>query len=118
ELVNGDSVGVVTPWERPDANENRDANIAAEALFMALVDRLWAGDRFVNASSGHAYAPKVFAEQPEARKQKIGKKTLAAAMERLFEAHAIELEDYGRPSRPNKRIRRAPVKAPPTTPED
>ena len=34
-------------------------------------------------------------------------------MERLFTAGIIELEDYGKPSNPHKRIRRRPL--PPTT---
>ena len=59
ELANGDFVGVVTPWDRPDEAENRDANIAADALFLDLLDKLWNQDRFVNASSGRSYAPKV-----------------------------------------------------------
>jgi hypothetical protein len=50
----------------------------------------------LNASN---YAPAMFASQPEAKAAHVSKAAFAAAMERLFAAHKIHVETYGRPSR-------------------
>ena len=106
ELANGDSVGVVTPWSRPEQSR-QDIEIAAEAMFLQLLDKLWGQDRYVNDRSGPAFAPHVFSKQPEAKKLKIGKGALADAMHRLFTSGFIRVEEYGRQSRPATRIARS-----------
>jgi RecA-family ATPase len=114
EIANGDQVGVVVPWERPE-QESRDAEIAAEAMFLRLLDKLRSQDRYVSPHVSGSYAPKVFSEQPEAKRARIGKRALGAAMERLFASGIIEVEDIGKPSRPVRRIKRA---SPPIVPKE
>jgi RecA-family ATPase len=54
-------------------------------------------------------APKLFADDQRCKlRGKAGKITLKAAMERLLTKCVIIVRDYGRPSRPNSRIERAP----------
>jgi RecA-family ATPase len=76
----------------------------AEALFLELLARFNRQDRNVSDKSGTSYAPAIFAQEAEARTARIGKKALVDAMNRLFAANRIHVENYGRPSRPNKRL--------------
>lgn len=74
----------------------------AEEVFIALLKKIRAQGREVNHKAGSTYAPKVFAEQPDA--QGITKKEFKAAMERLLDAGVIKVEDYGKASRPAYRL--------------
>ena len=49
----------------------------------------------MTASVSHNYAPTVFAKEREARVAKVGKRALADAMRRLFEANRIRVEETG-----------------------
>jgi RecA-family ATPase len=118
ELDNGDSVGVVIPWARPDEGTDRDTDLEVEAMFLDLLSELFAQDRFVQHATGHGYAPKVFAGHSKAKKRKFGKKAFEAAMERLFDAGMIEVETYGPPSKSKKRLRRQVPSPPSIVPED
>jgi RecA-family ATPase len=116
-LPNGDNVGVVTAWERPDATPSgkAEAERKAEQVFLGLLDRFWNEGRFVNHRGGPSFAPPNFAKEPEAKIAKVTKDGLAEAMRRLFSAGAIRAEDYGRPDRPHQRIVRT---SPLTSPHD
>ena len=50
------------------------------------------------------YAPAMFAKDPKAKAMPRVTKALTDAMERLFAAKKIKVENYGRPARPNTRI--------------
>jgi hypothetical protein len=52
------------------------------------------------------YAPKTFAGEGEAKKAKLHKVDLEAAMRRLFEAKKIVAESYGKPSNPHSRLKK------------
>jgi RecA-family ATPase len=77
----------------------------AEQLFLDLLRRYESQGRNVSDKlNAPAYAPTVFAEEAEAKKQQIRKPDLKAAMQRLFGAGKIHVEQYGRPSRPYSRL--------------
>jgi RecA-family ATPase len=103
---------IVLRWQRglflPEAAMGSLDKLAAEQqaddLFLDLLDKFQAQGR--NPSyhkNAPTYAPTMFAKDPMARAPGI-QKTLADAMERLFEAKKIRVEDYGRPSRPHARL--------------
>jgi hypothetical protein len=56
-----------------------------------------------NANS-KTYAPTTIANETEAKKHQIRKADFEGAIRRLFEAKKIQVENYGRPSRPCTRI--------------
>jgi RecA-family ATPase len=76
---------------------------AAERVFLDLLDAATRQRRNVSDSK-HAgnYAPKTFAASPNA--EHYNQKELAAAMERLFAAGALRMEQYGRKSDERGRI--------------
>jgi RecA-family ATPase len=82
---------------------------AAEHVFLDLLDATTRQGRNVSDSK-HAgnYAPKTFAASPDA--ERYSSKDFAAAMERLFTAGKIRMEQYGRKSDTRSRIVRV-VKA-------
>jgi RecA-family ATPase len=105
ELPNGDNVGVVTAWNRPDEKAPEVAR-RAEEVFLKLLDRLWSEERYVTDRSGHGYAPTTFAKESEAKAAKVGKGALEDAMRRLFATKSIRIEEYGPPSKCKRRIAR------------
>jgi RecA-family ATPase len=76
---------------------------AAERVFLDLLDAATRQGRTVSDSK-HAgnYAPKTFAAAPDA--ERYSKKDLAAAMERLFAAGEIRMEEYGRAGDQRRRM--------------
>ena len=80
------------------------ANNGDDDLFMKLLVRLVDQGRNVShsrtASNG---APAVMAGEPECI-GKVNKRRLSFAMQRLFAAKKVKIEQYGRPSRPNQRL--------------
>ena len=50
------------------------------------------------------FAPSVFAKEPEARANGIGKKDFEAAMARLLDTNKIHLGEYGPRCRETKRL--------------
>ena len=103
ELVNGDNVGVVTPWELP-ASDSLDDQEKAGKLFLQLLDQYQASDREVNDRHHRHYAPKCFAQETAARAARISQAKFEAAMSRLLAAGKIRAETYGRADRPFRRI--------------
>jgi RecA-family ATPase len=76
----------------------------ADETFLTLLARYDAAGRDVNHKPTSAtYAPAAFCKERDANG--FRKEDLAAAMLRLFETRKIHVENYGRPSRPNFRIR-------------
>jgi hypothetical protein len=87
-LVNGDNVGVVTPWKHPHEKggvptaEMIAAERQADAIFL---DILKTHNGPVSSSkTSQYYAPKLFAKDPMARAAEVGRAALAAALERLL----------------------------------
>jgi RecA-family ATPase len=77
----------------------------AEEIFLDLLKRFASEGRNLSHNVGsRTYAPTVFANETEAKKHQLRKAELEAAMNRLFEAKKIYVENYGRPSRPYSRI--------------
>jgi RecA-family ATPase/DNA polymerase I-like protein with 3'-5' exonuclease and polymerase domains len=72
----------------------------ADDIFLELLRRFTAQNRYVSSSLGPTYAPALFAKEDTARKAGINSASLAAAMRRLFEAEKIYNEQHGKPSRP------------------
>lgn len=103
ELVNGDNVGVVTPWDLP-AQDTLDDQHKAEKIFLLLLDQYTASEREVNDRRHRNYAPSLFANEAVARAAKLSKAKLEAAMRRLFSAGTIRCENYGRSDRLQTRI--------------
>jgi hypothetical protein len=64
-------------------------------------------DQGVNVShqkTAPNYAPKLFAEEAEAKKNNLRKCDFETAMRNLFATNKIHVESYGRPSRPYSRL--------------
>jgi hypothetical protein len=93
----------------PEASISGLDKIAREAkteeVFLDLLKRFTSEGRNLSHNVGsRTYAPTVFANETEAKKHQLRKADLEAAMNRLFEAKKIYVENYGRPSRPYSRI--------------
>ena len=84
--------------------EKLAAEQAADNLFLELLEKFENQGRNVShLKTAHAYAPTMFSRDPKAKAPGIHK-TLADAMERLFAAAKIRVDNYGRPSNPHSRI--------------
>jgi hypothetical protein len=107
-LPNSDEVGVVAKWDFPGQGELTPGRAAAdqkaEQVFLALLDKFLARGQNVSANSGPTHAPSKFAEEQEARKAKIPKAALKAAMSRLLDAGRIRAEPTGRGDRSSHRL--------------
>jgi hypothetical protein len=94
----GDEVGVLTPFDYPGAGApsaaRAEAEQIAEQLFLRLLNQFHVNGRNVNDKpNGTHYAPKLFAEEAEAKAARIGKAAFEGAMRRLFSQSKIELEE-------------------------
>jgi RecA-family ATPase len=76
----------------------------AKNVFLTLLARFNAQNRNVSANNGPGYAPKVFAEEPEAREVRLTKTDLAGAMRLLLKSGEIVQESYGKASNPHYRL--------------
>jgi RecA-family ATPase len=100
--------GLFLPQAAMGTTAKMAAEQAADNLFLKLLDKFQAQGRNVShQKSANAYAPAVFAKDPEAKAAGIRKPVLVEAMERLFAATRIKVEDYGRPSNPHTKLVRA-----------
>ena len=79
-----------------------DTEREAERVFLALLRQFEREGRAVSHAPSKAHAPTVFAGHPNAGR--IGKANLAKAMDRLFAAGKIKIEESGPPSRRRQRI--------------
>lgn len=80
------------------------ANNSADHRYLECLDAVNAQGRHVCPGKGRGFAPKEFAEMPQANGMTA--RAFQAAQERLFAAGAIEAVPYGPPSRGTKRIAR------------
>src|SRR5262249_14984333 len=71
----------------------------ADDIFLELLRRFTAENRYVSSSIGPTYAPALFAREDKARKAGINSVNLAATMRRLFDAGKIYNEPHGKRSR-------------------
>ncbi|MDG4890914.1 bifunctional DNA primase/polymerase [Mesorhizobium sp. WSM4887] len=100
-------------WENGVFNGSAEATTAeseaaareAERVFLDMLDAYAAAGRHVGAATGTSYAPAMFAK--DERSGALDNKQLAAAMNRLFAAGAIEVVTSGPPSKERKHIARA-----------
>jgi RecA-family ATPase len=77
----------------------------ADRTFLALLDRF--NGQGVNVShkkTSHNYAPKLFADEAEAKRAGLDKDHFVAAQRRLLEAKKIKAEPYGAPSKDWSRL--------------
>jgi hypothetical protein len=94
ELPNGDSVGVVEPWRHPDEGGEITPEMAAlqaraEEIFMTILARYMAEGRAVTCAKKGDYAPRFFADEPEAREAGITQAYLEAAMLSLLRGKRV-----------------------------
>jgi RecA-family ATPase len=75
-----------------------------QEVFLTLLKRLRAQDRYVGDKAGANYAPALFAREDEAKRAGLNSKDLERAMRQLFQRGAIKNEECGRPSRPSYRL--------------
>ena len=92
--------GVFIMEAKPGSLEKMAADAKADEAFITLLKRFNDQGRNVSHVPGPTYAPVVFAKADTNFK----KAQLVEAMDRLFNANKIRVEDYGRPSRPYRRI--------------
>jgi hypothetical protein len=70
-----------------------------------LLGQFYGQDRNLSDKpTAHAYAPKVFSEQKGKDGKRISKRHFEGAMQRLFEANKIHIENYGAASRGRTRL--------------
>jgi hypothetical protein len=113
ELANGDNIGVVEPWNTPGtAAENPEIAArqkACEELFLVFLDQFVLRGQIVNDKSrSDCYAPRLFAEQDEAKQARFSAADFKAAMGRLLKDRRIKFEDAtSRSDRERRKICRA-----------
>ena len=92
-LANDDDVGVVAPWDHPDAEastpERAAADRKAEEVFLQLLRKYVGQGKNASVNRGPTHAPSLFAGEKEAKLAKVGKVHLQAAMSRLLDAGKI-----------------------------
>ena len=76
----------------------------AQRIFLDLLKRYNATNRFVSDKRGTNYAPALFAEEEEIKDNGLNKQILKDAMRRLYRDNKIWNEPCGKPSRPAFRI--------------
>ena len=96
--------GVYVPEPSAGSLEQLAADARIDNLFLDLLRRLAKQGRNVTDKTGPTFAPAVFADEPDAKKDKVSSKQFAEAMRRLFAANKIEVVSFGPPSRLRTRI--------------
>ncbi|WP_336489723.1 AAA family ATPase [Methylobacterium nigriterrae] len=84
------------------SGEDGNKVLEAETIFMQMLTAYTDQGRPVSATPSANYAPTLFASDPEARG--VSRNRLKLAMNRLFAADRIRVEEIGPPSRRQKRI--------------
>jgi hypothetical protein len=113
EFMSGFEPGLVCLDVLADLFSGEESNRPQVTQFVGLLKRLcrkhhdafealqYEGRNVID-TKGTAYAPAIFAAQPDA--QGISNEQFRAAMDRLFKAKKIHVLDRGRPSKPNRTI--------------
>jgi RecA-family ATPase len=96
--------GVFVPEPSQGTIEKAVADRKAEDVFLILLHRFTEQCISLSNKSGKAYAPALFAKEPEPKAAKVSKAALVEAMGRLFDAKKIHMEQYGYESRQTFRI--------------
>ncbi|WP_407160159.1 AAA family ATPase [Bradyrhizobium sp. STM 3557] len=96
--------GCFVPEASASAPERAAAHSQADQIYLDCLDIMTAQGRHVCHAKGRGYAPKAFAEMPQAAG--LTWRALQAAQERLFAAGEIENVPYGPPSKGTRRIAR------------
>jgi RecA-family ATPase len=94
--------GVFVPEPKPTSLEQMAADHKIDELFLQLLGRFNGQNRNVSTSKGSTYAPKLFADQPDAGGTRSA--AFKAAMERLLAAGKIRNVCEGPPSRRRSRL--------------
>src|SRR5262249_28970258 len=91
--------GLFLPVSAPGGLEKLAPEQKVDELFLTLLDR-WNGQgrNLSHKNTANAYAPSRLAEEPDAKADKVNKRELADAMERLFRSGKIHVVSYGLPS--------------------
>jgi RecA-family ATPase len=96
--------GLFLPVAAMGSLDKLAAEQAADNLFLELLDKFQSQGRNISHhKNANSYAPAMFVKDPKAKSSGMYK-ALADAMERLFAAKKIKVEDYGRRSHPHTRI--------------
>jgi RecA-family ATPase len=102
---------IVLRWQaglflpEPGINIDQVAREAkAEEIFLNLLRRYTAEDRFASDQHSPAHAPSLFAKEEETKKAGVSKHDLDAAMRRLFAAKKIRNEECRRSGRKTYRL--------------
>ena len=99
--------GLFLPVPAPGSLERMARERRVDDLFLRLLDRWNEQGRPVSDKvNANSYAPARFADEPEAKADRIGKRELADSMGRLFRADKIHNATYGKPSRGWTRLER------------
>jgi RecA-family ATPase len=97
--------GLFLPVVGTSSIEKAAREARVDELFVHLLKQRNIQNRNVSeAKNANNYAPTVFSEEPEARRDRISKKEFEAAMQRLFKSEKIQNENYGKPSRERCRL--------------
>ena len=99
--------GLFLPVAAPGSLEKLAREQKVDELFLTLLDR-WNGQgrNLSHKNTANAYAPSCLAGEPDAKTDKVSKRELADAMERLFRSGKIHVVSYGLPSKGWTRIER------------
>jgi RecA-family ATPase len=99
--------GLFLPVAAPGSLEKLAREQKVDELFLTLLDR-WNGQgrNLSHKNTANAYAPSRLAGEPDAKTDKVSKRELADAMERLFRSGKIHVVSYGLPSKGWTRIER------------
>ena len=84
------------------ASNSRNINHDADRVFMTLLAQFEREERFVSDRPSAAYAPAVFAKHPKA--EGMNKSVFQKAMDRLFDAGKIKVEEVGPASKRRRKI--------------
>ena len=84
------------------ASDSRNINHDADRVFMTLLAQYEREERFVSDRPSAAYAPAVFAKHPKA--EGMNKSVFQKAMDRLFDARKIRVEEVGPASKRRRKI--------------
>jgi hypothetical protein len=87
---------VVEPWRHPDEGGEITPEMAAmqaraEEMFLAILARYTAAGRLVSDSKQGSYAPRLFAEEAEAKDAGVTQPYLEGAMRRLLQAKRLRV---------------------------